>query len=241
MNDDIRGRIFTLLLYIPAFVAALTVHEFAHAWAGNRLGDDTARRQGRLTLDPMSHLDPFGCLVMVFAVLSGLPLIGWAKPVPFSPRNLEHPRRDGMLIALAGPISNLIQVPIWLLTLALLRLAMGQGSPEFSQAVWNTMSGQPDLGNLGALFGAMLALGVVTNLAIAAFNMIPIPPLDGHWVLEALGPPAITDLYNSIRPWSFLLLYALLWTGAVSAILGPVYDVAYRFVLVALGVPLSAL
>ena len=241
MNDDIRGRIFSLLFYIPAFVAALTVHEFAHAWAGHRLGDDTARRLGRLTLDPMAHLDPFGCLVMVFSVLSRLPLIGWAKPVPFNPRNLEHPRRDGMLIALAGPISNLIQVPIWLLALTLLRLAMAQGNPGFSLAVLNTMSGQPDLGNVGALFGAMLAMGVITNLAIATFNMIPIPPLDGHWILEALGPPAVTDLYNSIRPWSFLLLYALLWTGAVSAILGPVYRLAYQFIALALGFPMNAL
>jgi Zn-dependent protease len=236
--DNLQGSIFRLLLFIPAFVSALTIHEFAHAWAGNRLGDDTARREGRLTIDPMAHLDPFGCIVIVFSVLAGLPLIGWAKPVPFNPRNLENPRQGGMLIALAGPISNLIQMPIWLGALWLLSLAAQRSDPDFAWNVFRTLGGQPDTSNLLAIFGAVLATGVMVNIGLAAFNMIPLPPLDGHYVLEALGPPAVTDLFNAIRPWSFIILYAMLWTGVVSFVMTPVYNVAQRVLFFALGVAL---
>jgi Zn-dependent protease len=228
---DLQGAIFRLLLFIPAFVSALTIHEFAHAWAGNRLGDDTARRTGRLTIDPMAHLDPFGSLVMVFAILAGLPLIGWAKPVPFNPRNLENPRQGGMLIALAGPISNLLQMPIWLGALWLLSLVAGRNDPNFAMNVFRTLAGQPDMSNTMAIFGAVLATGVLVNIGLAAFNMIPIPPLDGHYVLEALGPPSVTALFDAIRPWSFILLYVLLWTGMVRLVMEPVLMLAYRLVL----------
>ena len=235
MNDDMQDRIFRLLLFIPAFVAALTVHEFAHAWAGNRLGDDTARRQGRLTLDPLAHLDPFGCLIIVFAVLSNFPLMGWAKPVPFDPRNLRNPRRDGMLIALAGPISNLLQLPIWLFLLWIFRLVAERQVPNFLEATLDGIYGIPDMSNLASVVATMLASGIIINISLAAFNMIPIPPLDGHYVLEALGPPAVTDLYNAIRPWSFMVLYALLWTGALTIIMSPVRQVAYSLVNFTLG------
>lgn len=235
MNDDMRERVFRLLIFIPAFVAALTIHEFAHAWAGNRLGDDTARRQGRLTLDPLVHLDPFGCLIIAFAVLSNFPLMGWAKPVPFDPRNLRNPRRDGMLIALAGPISNLIQVPIWLFLLWIFRLVAQPMVPNLVEATQNGVYGSPDMSNIASIVGTILASGIIINISLAAFNMIPIPPLDGHYVLEALGPPAVTDLYNAIRPWSFMVLYALLWTGTLSTIMAPVRDVAYSLVNLTLG------
>ncbi len=237
MNEDMRGRIFSLFLFIPAFVAALTVHEFAHAWAGNRLGDDTARREGRLTLDPVAHLDPFGCLIMVYAVLSNLPLMGWARPVPFDPRNLRNPRRDGMLIALAGPISNLMQVPIWLFLLWIFQLFAKRFDPGFARATLQGLKGAPDTSSLASILAVMLAMGVIINISLAAFNMIPIPPLDGHYVLEALGPPAVTDLFNAIRPWSFIILYVLLFTGIINTILDPVQLLAYRIVFFVMGMP----
>lgn len=237
--DDLQGSLFRLLLFIPAFVAALTVHEFAHAWAGHRLGDDTAERQGRLTLDPMAHLDPFGSIMIVFAVLSNFPLMGWAKPVPFNPRNLKDPRRDGMLIALAGPISNLIQMPIWLGLLWLCSLLSGRDRLGFASSVLDGLTGRPDMTNPLSLIGVVLATGVLVNVGLAAFNMIPLPPLDGHYVLEALGPPYITELFNSIRPFSFLILYALLLTGIIGQILGPVQMLSFRIVMLALGFPLN--
>jgi len=219
-------RLFSLILAIPAFVAALTVHEFAHAWMGNRLGDDTARRMGRVTLDPMAHLDPFGALFFLLAWFSGFG-IGWAKPVPFNPRNLENPRRDSILIAIAGPISNLLQVPFWLLGLWVV-----------GQVVKHTGIGLGDDPFAPMQILVMLFVnGVMINVLLAAFNMIPIPPLDGHYVLEGLGPPFITDFFNLIRPWSFLILILLLQIpgNPLGQAIAPFYALANRAVGLALG------
>jgi Zn-dependent protease len=223
---DIQSAIFRLLIFLPAIICALTIHEFAHAWAGNRLGDDTARRAGRLTLDPAVHLDPLGMVFIALGALTGAPLIGWAKPVPFNPRNLQHPHRDSALIAVAGPISNILQVPFWLALLFLLRIAMQGSQPGFARNVYNALYGSPDMNNAAAIFGAVLMAGVLLNVGLAVFNMIPIPPLDGHYILEAYGPPAIAQFYDSIRPFSFFLLYGLLILGVIRLIMSPVRDFA---------------
>ncbi|HVF85760.1 MAG TPA: site-2 protease family protein, partial [Abditibacteriaceae bacterium] len=190
-----------LLLSLPAFVIAFTIHEFAHAWAADRLGDDTPRRMGRLTLDPIAHLDPFGSIMFVLTALVGFGL-GWAKPVPFSPRNLGHPRRDVMLIAVAGPVSNLLQVPIWVALLFGFRLLAQQ------MGWYNGVGANGELAP-AILLTTMLQLGIIVNIVLAAFNMLPFPPLDGHYVLEGLGPPFIAELFETIRPYSFMLLMAM--------------------------------
>lgn len=222
-NNDLVA----LALSIPAFVAGLTVHEFAHAWMANKLGDDTPRRMGRLTLDPFSHLDPLGSAVFFLSGLFGYIGIGWAKPVPFNPRNLRHPQRDRILIALAGPVSNLLQIPVWLLLLYLTRLALGPSLFKLGMPV--SMA--------GALI-EMLAMGVLINLVLAAFNMIPLPPLDGHYVLEGLGPPAVADFYNTIRPFSCLiLLVAINLPGdPLGTALGPIIGAGATAIGLALGV-----
>lgn len=220
MSDDFSSHLMRLLVALPAFTAALTIHEFAHAWMGDRLGDDTPRRMGRLTLDPLAHLDPLGSLMFIISQWLGFG-VGWAKPVPFNPRNLSHPRRDAMLIALAGPASNLLQMPVWLLLLAGVRTlggdpgAMLQGSGGFS---WVN------------ILSMVMAYGVIVNILLAVFNMIPLPPLDGHYVLEALGPPAITDLFNAIRPFSFLLLIVLVQMRVLDNVITPFLIMALRLV-----------
>lgn len=229
-------KLFYLLLLLPAFVSALTVHEFAHAWAAYKLGDDTAQRQGRLSLDPMVHLDPLGSFIMLIAILFGAPLIGWAKPVPFSMRNLEHPRRDAILIAIAGPISNILQAIVWLALLFIFRLGMEQaGTPFEMNTVKDILQRSPDMESIPAIIATILAGGVVINIMLAAFNMIPIPPLDGHYVLEGLGPPYIADLYNQIRPYSFMILLAMIWFGILRPLLAPFWNFADRIVAMALG------
>ncbi len=232
-------RLLNLLVAIPAFVAALTVHEFAHAWMGNRLGDDTARRMGRLTLDPLKHLDPFGSLMFVMGALYGY-FFGWAKPVPFSPRNLSHPRRDSMLIAVAGPISNLLQLPVWLLLLWIGgRVADRFGNPETKYDALSLLIGHAQSLDPMVMILGMLMFGVVINLTIAAFNMIPLPPLDGHYVLEGLGPPAITEFFDMIRPFSFMILLVLINLpqpfNILSSVLGPVQLFAYSLIIRTLG------
>lgn len=198
------------MLALPAIIAGLTIHEFAHAWAADKLGDDTPRRMGRLTIDPLAHIDPIGAIFMALAWLSGFG-IGWAKPVPFNPRNLENPRRDAILIAIAGPISNLLQIPFWM---ALLWLA--------SRFFPMTASLGEEAMSASYIVNRILAAGITTNLLLAAFNMLPIPPLDGHYVLEGLGPPYVAEFYNTIRPWSFFLLIVLLQTPLIGMALRPV-------------------
>jgi Zn-dependent protease len=237
--DNLGERLFALILFIPAIVSALTVHEFAHAWMAHRLGDDLARRQGRLTLDPLAHLDPLGSLMFVIASLSGFPLLAWAKPVPFDPRSLSHPRRDSMLIAMAGPISNLLQAPIWLLALWLFRVVAERSGARFDEdIIYGIVYRNPDVNSIPAVIATVLATGFIINILLAAFNMIPIPPLDGHYILEGLGPPFITDFYNAIRPFSFLILLLLIQTPVIGMVIAPFRDIAYRVVFHAVGVPI---
>ncbi len=196
--DFSQQNILSLICAIPALVAGLTVHEFAHAWAADKLGDPTPRAQGRLTLDPVAHIDPFGALFFVLAWFSGFGL-GWAKPVMTNPRNLQHPRRDSLLIAIAGPISNLMQLPIWFL------LVFISGFIEAKMGATNSQ-----LSPFAGLISQAFMYGVLMNAGLAAFNMIPIPPLDGHWVLQAIGGRPIELLFDQIRPFSFILLIMLI-------------------------------
>jgi Zn-dependent protease len=232
-------KLFYLLLLMPSFVTGLTIHEFAHAWAGHKLGDDTAERQGRLTLDPMAHIDPIGFLIIIVAVLFNAPLIGWAKPVPFNPRNLSHPRRDSILIAIAGPISNVLQAICWLLSLALFRLIAERSGVVFEiPTIINIIQREPNMASIPQIVATMMTAGVLVNVGMAVFNMIPIPPLDGHWVLEGLGPPFITDIYNAIRPWSYILLLVLLQLPILGQAMAPFFDIAIRGILLAFGYPM---
>lgn len=199
-----------LVLVMPAFISALAIHEFAHAWMAYRLGDDTAKLLGRLSLDPLVHLDFMGTAMMVIAILSNWPLLGWAKPVPINPANFEDRVRGQVLVAIAGPISNLLQTVVWIFLLVVVLLGL-------------KLSGQAALGEgLTALFTNDLSMsswispiitvikyGILINVALAAFNMIPLPPLDGHWVLMGLEIPSINRLFEVIRPFSFILLILL--------------------------------
>jgi Zn-dependent protease len=183
---------------------SLTIHEAAHAWTADRLGDPTARALGRVSLNPLVHIDWIGTVLLpIIAAVSNLPLIGWAKPVPVNIRNLRHPRRDFMFVAAAGPISNLLQAVV---AAVLLRLAIGAVDPANVYA-------SPAV---TALF-----LAVQINLLLAFFNLIPVPPLDGGNVLLGLLPPNLAAAYSGLRQYGFLILYALMLTGVASAIIMP--------------------
>ena len=183
---------------------SLTIHEAAHAWTADRLGDPTARLLGRVSLNPLVHIDWIGTVLLpLIAAVSHLPLIGWAKPVPVNIRNLRHPRRDFMLVAAAGPISNLLQAAV---AAAALRLVIGL---------------LPDAHGAGAAVVSALYLAVEINLLLAFFNLIPVPPLDGGNVMLGLLPPKLAVSYANLRQYGFIILYALMFTGVASAFITP--------------------
>jgi Zn-dependent protease len=187
---------------------SLTVHEMAHAWTADRLGDPTARLLGRVSLNPLVHTDPIGTIVFpLIAKISGAPLLGWAKPVPVNIRYLHHPRRDYMLVAAAGPASNLV-----LAVLSATALAVLPVSPH--------TVGEP---NVSVPLASFLSEAIQLNVLLAVFNMIPIPPLDGGNVLAGLLPPSLSSMFNQLRPYGFVLLYALILSGAFRYVVLPPY------------------
>lgn len=199
-------------------IASLSVHEAAHAWAAFRLGDRTAEQLGRLSLNPAVHVDPIGTLLFpAIAIFTGLPLIGWAKPVPVDTRFLQHPKRDFALIAAAGPASNVLMA---IAGAVLLSIIPGVAPGDIAGRAVMT-----------PLF-MILEWFVIMNVLLALFNMVPVPPLDGGNVLMGVLPHAGARVVEQMRPYGFIILYALMLTGALGTLLGPV---AY-FLLTLLGV-----
>ena len=191
---------------------SLTVHEMAHAWSADRLGDPTARLLGRVSLNPIVHADPIGTILFpLISMVSGAPLLGWAKPVPVNIRYLGHPRRDYMLVAAAGPASNLV-------------LAIGAAA---ALAVMPISPQTLDEATVSVPLAAILSRLIQLNALLAVFNMIPIPPLDGGNVLAGLLPVPLAAVFNRIRPYGILLLYALILTDGYRYIVIP----PYRFIL----------
>ena len=188
---------------------SLTFHEMAHAFTADRLGDSTARLLGRVSLNPVVHADPIGTVVFpLLAMVTGAPLIGWAKPVPVNVRQLRHHRRDYVLVAAAGPAANLVLAVTASLLLVL--LASLRVSPQ--------TIGEP---NVSAPIAAILGQAIGLNVLLAVFNMIPIPPLDGGNVLAGLLPLGLARQFDLIRPYGFLVLYALMLSGYLWSVVDP--------------------
>jgi Zn-dependent protease len=208
MNIDVAQIFigFTVLLF------SLTVHEMAHAWTADRLGDPTARLLGRVSLNPMVHADLIGTVVFpLVAMTTGAPIIGWAKPVPVNTQRLGHPRRDYVLVAAAGPASNLLMA----IASATVLAALQAGGAVTPQTLGET--------NVSAPVAAILSQAMRLNVLLAVFNMMPIPPLDGGNVLAGLLPYRLAVTFNQIRPYGFLVLYALILTGGFEYLVVPPY------------------
>ena len=198
-------------------IASLSVHEAAHAWAADRLGDPTARQLGRLSLNPAVHIDPIGTVLFpLIAMMTNVPLIGWAKPVPVDTRHLRHPKRDFAIIAAAGPISNLTMAAIGAVIFALL--------PDAAP-------GDIAARALTRPLDTLLLEFIQLNVLLAVFNMIPVPPLDGGNVLIGVLPHAGGRVIEQLRPYGFLVLYALMLTGFLSKVMMPVAFAIWRVLL----------
>jgi Zn-dependent protease len=208
VNIDI-AQIFIAFIVL---LFSLTVHEMAHAWTADRLGDPTARMLGRVSLNPIVHADLVGTVLFpLVAMTTGAPLIGWAKPVPVNTRRLSHPRRDYVLVAAAGPASNLLMAVAAASLLAIL--------PVSPQTLGEA--------NVSVPLAAILSQAMRLNVLLAVFNMIPIPPLDGGNVLGGLLPYGLRVVFDKVRPYGFILLYALILSGGFEYLVVP----PYRFIV----------
>ena len=197
-----------LLAELAALILCLSFHEAAHAWTATRLGDPTARLLGRLTLNPIAHIDVIGTVAFpLIAMVTGAPLIGWARPVPVNTMNLAHPRRDFAVVAAAGPASNMLLAILTVVPLAL--LSTGEAT--------------------GSLLLAFLRRLVELNVLLAVFNLIPVPPLDGGNVLAGLVPESVARVLDRLRPYGILVLYALLLSGALFYIYRPINSFLVRW------------
>jgi Zn-dependent protease len=219
----------TVAIQFAVLLFSLSIHEASHAWMADNFGDYTARYLGRVTLNPVPHIDPVGTLLFpLLQFFTALPLIGWAKPVPINPAHLRKPRRDQIFISLAGPASNLLAGGVAFLLLAALKLSW----PESRGFVTNMALTLRIPGHesflapvVGILFFAM-----IINLALALFNALPIPPLDGHWILYGLLPHSAGTVLERWSSYGFILLYAMMLTGMFRFIFMPARWFSYVLV-----------
>ena len=192
-----------MFLTIPGLLLAITVHEYAHGFIAYRFGDPTAKTMGRLTFNPIAHLDPIGAIMLLLAGF------GWAKPVPVNFFNLRNPKRDMVFVALAGPLTNIITAFLCTIVLKIMFLL------------------QYEL--LAPIYG-MLLFAIIINIALAIFNIIPVPPLDGSKILLGLLPYPYSEKFARIEPFGFIILIVLIFSGMIGYILWPAINfVRYLF------------
>jgi Zn-dependent protease len=212
-------RFIEILYQMIAFLFAISVHESAHAWTASRCGDPTARMLGRVSLNPIRHIDPLGTIVLpLVAAISHIPLLGWAKPTPVDPRNFRHPMRDDILVSIAGPISNFIVAAIALILLGGISLSSASGH----SLVMDLVHGGDGTDSSFVLtpLAVLLFELMFINVVLAVFNLIPVPPLDGSHVLRHFLPDGAKKIYDGVGFFGLLALVYLA-PGLISGLLRP--------------------
>jgi Zn-dependent protease len=212
----------SILIQYAVLLFSLSLHEASHAWMADRCGDYTARYMGRVTLNPLAHMDPIGTVLFpLLQFFTRLPLIGWAKPVPVNPVHLRNPRRDQMLVSLAGPGSNLLVAAAAFVILAALKIGFPQAGSMILDMALNL--GVPHERSILAPILGMIFFLFIINMALALFNLIPIPPLDGHWLLYGVLPYNSARALARVGAYGTILLYGLMILGVFRYVFIPVH------------------
>jgi Zn-dependent protease len=224
-------EIITRIIAYFVLLFAITIHESAHGWAALKFGDPTAYHLGRISLNPIHHIDPIGTILLpLIMMLTGIPFIGWAKPVPVNPLNLRNPRRDNLWISAAGPLSNMTAAVLFLIGISILKFI----KPDIVYFFRSFFTGQTGFsGGFHPLYGLGLILfyGALINTFLAIFNLIPVPPLDGSGVLMGFLSDEAAEKYDQIRPFGFLIILGLLFIGFISIIFNPIYFLIVNIIL----------
>jgi Zn-dependent protease len=201
-------KILEIVIQVVVLLFAVSFHESAHGYVAMKCGDNTARDLGRITLNPLKHIDPIGSLLFpAVLAFSGLPVFGWARPVPVSLRGVRNPRRANLLVSAAGPVSNLVLAVAFAVAFRLVNIApiSSKSSPLYP---------------LSLVFG----LSVLVNVSLAIFNLLPIPPLDGFGVVESLAPATAIPAVLWLRRFGFVILIVMMFTGVLGFIMRPVQN-----------------
>ena len=206
---DPSGWILMKLIILPGIIVGLSFHEFAHAYVADKLGDDTPRRQGRLTLNPGAHIDPVGFIALIFVGF------GWGQPVEIDPRHFRNPRRDELMVDLAGVVMNLILAVIFTFVLKIFIVATG---------VW------PSMDTLLGITGEIIVYVIYMNLILMVFNLLPVPPLDGFNVITELFDLRRYDWWYTLYNNGFIILLILIFFDFTDRILTPILDFFWQFV-----------
>ena len=211
-----------LIIWFIVLLFSLSFHEAAHAWTSEKFGDSTGRYQGRITLNPVAHIDPFGTILFpIISALSGIPLLGWAKPVQTNPLLWRDKTKANICVSAAGPISNFILAAVAFIVIKSL-IMIGQLYPRGGYyTLVQPLTEEP---GFMAPLSVFLSVMLLLNIGLGVFNLIPVPPLDGSHVLEELLPASMSEAYAQIQPYGFLLLYGLMFLGVFSAIFIPIYN-----------------
>jgi Zn-dependent protease len=222
--------ILSIVISLFAFLFAITIHEASHAWTASRFGDPTAAAMGRVSLNPLAHIDPFGTVLLpLILVIIGAPAFGWAKPVMVNPRNLRNPRRDNLWISISGPAANLAAAA-GSLALIMLMKALNPGTSAFLRNFLIERQHFPS--GFYPIEGLALILfyAVLVNTYLAVFNLIPVPPLDGSGVLAGLLSDRAAAKYDLLRPYGFFIVVALISVGVLDIIIRPLQIVILTLV-----------
>ena len=204
---DINQLMYGIAVGAIPVLFAVTLHEVAHGWVASLRGDPTAEMLGRLSLNPLKHIDPVGTILVPGLMLLFSPyLFGWAKPVPVSFNRLNHPKSDMIFVALAGPLANLLMAILWVMVLKFTLVSGLKG------------------GVAGDWLYAMAEIGIFINIILGAFNLLPIPPLDGGRVLRGLVPESIGRYLDRIEPFGLIILVVLLVSGFLRVLVGPIFS-----------------